>query len=309
MIVSTSGGSPKHGIDATTFQRPLAELAETLALKVQREAVKTMKPQYVAIDIYVMIRQVLKTYELFFYLNNDERRNTDPFWHVGYSTAVLPLIRCMIDCLYNITALLEHPVENGQRFRASGYKRTLEGLSADSQRYGGDPVWDAYLDEQRKNTEWDMRINGFTLTEVMQANHWLTLSTYLRPKRNSPLSPHQTFLKTLTFGFWQEYSGMAHATFNGLRPTAIFYSKGDVPSEQRAQFEESAEAMISRHLLRVVGILICVLTEVQAYFRFDGARINDRLRDGWNAVLPAMEIKELYDLRYVQLMKDKGILP
>lgn len=53
-------------IDARTFQRPLAELTNTIALKLEREAVKTMQPTYVAVDISVMIRQALKTYELFF---------------------------------------------------------------------------------------------------------------------------------------------------------------------------------------------------------------------------------------------------
>jgi hypothetical protein len=305
--MSDKNEQSKQGMDARTFQKPLAELANTLALKVQREAVKTMKPEYVAIDIYVMIRQALKIYELFFYLNADERRKTDPFWHVGYSAAVLPLIRCMIDCLYNITALLDSPVERGQRFRASGYRRMLDALSADEERYGGDPNWDAYIEEQRRLRTDDMRTNGFSLSEVMQANHWLTLSTYIRPKKNRPLSAHQEFLRKLTFGFWQEYSGMAHATFNGLCTTAIFYTKGDVPFEDRDQFEASAETMVSRHVIRVVGILLCILTEVHAYFRFDGANINERLIKGWDAVLPALEIKELYDLRYDKLMKDAGI--
>jgi len=29
----------------------------------------------------------------------------------------------------------------------------------------------------------------------------------------------------------------------------------------------------------------------------------------WNALLPAPEVKELYDLRYAKLMADKGITP
>jgi len=92
-------------IDARTFQKPLAELAETIGYKVQREAVKTVKPPSLAVDVYVMIRHVLKTYELFFYINSDEHRTKDPGWHVGFSAAALPLIRCMIDSLYNITML------------------------------------------------------------------------------------------------------------------------------------------------------------------------------------------------------------
>ena len=287
----TDDVSSKQGIDAKTFQKPLAELAETLALKVQREAVKTIKPQYVAIDVYVMIRQTLKTYELFFYLNADERRKNDPFWHVGFSTAILPLVRCMIDCLYNITALLENPVARGRLFRASGYRRMIEGLSSDEKRYGGDPAWDSHLARQRGLRDEDMRINGFAKDDVMDSPHWPTLSAYLRPKKNTPLSPHQQFLRRLTFGFWQEYSAIAHATFNGLSPTAIFYTKGDVPYEVRPQVEEAGETMISRTLLRVAGILLCVLTEVQAHFLFDGAHINERLVKGWTAVLPAFEIK------------------
>ena len=49
------------------------------------------------------------------------------------------------------------------------------------------------------------------------------------------------------------------------------------------------------------------LTEVQAHFRFDGANINKRLHEVWNALIPVPEIKELYDASYAQLMKDKGI--
>jgi hypothetical protein len=150
--MSTNSNSGKIGIDARKFQKPLAELTDTIALKMQREVVKTMKPQYVAIDIYVLIRQALKIYELFFYLNNDDRRKNDPFWHVGYSTAVLPLVRCMIDCLFNITALLDKPAENGQRFRASGYRRMIEEIAEDEKRYGGDPAWDAHL-QNNENCE------------------------------------------------------------------------------------------------------------------------------------------------------------
>ncbi len=50
-----------------------------------------------------------------------------------------------------------------------------------------------------------------------------------------------------------------------------------------------------------------LLTEVQAYFRFEGADINKRLHDVWKALNVAFEIKELYQKRYRKLMKAKGI--
>jgi hypothetical protein len=295
--------APAVGIDARTFQKPLAELTETIALKVQREAVKTMTPVYVATDIYVMLRQVLKTYELFFYINSDERRS-DPAWHMGYPAAMFPLVRNMIDCLYNITTLLENPQANGRFFRASGYKQMLEAIEEDEKRYGGSKQWHDHNAERRKIAEYDMRANGFPEPEVRASKQWTTLGKYLR---DNPSALNAIFLKQLTLGFWREYSGMAHAAFHGLIPTAPFFSPRDIPVEQRAMFDTHAFMMLSMHLLRVVGILLCILTEVQAYFRFSDARINERLIEGWNAVLPALEVKELYDLRYATLMRDIGI--
>ncbi len=290
-------------IDARTFQKPLAELTETIALKVQREAAKTMKPSYVAIDIYVMVRQVLKIYELFFYLNSDVRRS-DPAWHIGYSAGILPLVRCMIDCLYNITALLENPKENGRHFRASGYRQMLEAISEDEQRYGGDLQWDAHNLERRKVVDLDMRANGFTVAEVINIRLWPTLGRYLR---DEPATPNKAFLKELTLGFWREYSGMSHAAFHGLIPTAPFFSPRDISEGERRHFDAHSDELLSMHLLRVVGVLLCILTEIQAHFRFDGAHINERLVKGWSSVLKALEIKELYDHRYAQLMTDRGI--
>ncbi|HXZ11331.1 MAG TPA: hypothetical protein VEG64_02975 [Candidatus Sulfotelmatobacter sp.] len=293
-------------IDARSFQRPLAELAETIALKVQREAVKTVKPGFLAIDVYVMIRHVLKTYELFFYINADERRQNDSAWHVGFSVAALPLVRCMIDSLYNITMLLDDPA-NAYKFRASGYRQSLEAIAKDEARYGGDPTMDAYIASRREFIGQSMRADGTTIDEVSEATLWPTMSAYLRTKEGVPLTPHQSFLKELTYGFWQEYSGIAHSTFQGLMRTATFYSPRDVPHEKRDEFDEAVDAMISMHLKRVVGVLLCVLTEVQAHFRFEGARINQRLHRAWDAVIAAAEIRELYDLRYKKLMEDRGL--
>jgi len=297
---------PKPGIDARTFQTQLATLANTLALKVQREAIKTVKPSFVAVDIYVMLRQSLSIYQLFFFLNADERRQKYALWTVC-SAAALPLVRCMIDCLYNITTILTNPGIKGRQFRESGYKQILDGLDADENRYGGDPKWDEYIASRRKFTSFDMRINNVTVVEAQTAKLWPTLSAYIRPKKNTRPTTHQDFLRALTFGFWQEYSAMAHATFQGLVPTAAFYTPSDIPHEERVQFHDVSEKMISMHIFRVAAILLCTLTEIQAHFRFEGARINERLHEVWDALIPALEVKELYDLRYAKLMKDTHI--
>jgi hypothetical protein len=55
--VANERKASKQNIDAKAFQKPLAELGNTIALKAEREGVKLIEPRYVAIDIYVMIRQ------------------------------------------------------------------------------------------------------------------------------------------------------------------------------------------------------------------------------------------------------------
>jgi hypothetical protein len=308
--VKTKPDWAEYHLDARTFQRPLGELTNTISLKVEREGPKVLKPNFAAIDIYMMLRQELRTYDLYFYLNADDRRENDTDWRVGYLGAILPLIRNMIDCLYNITSILRNPGPRGYQFRESGYKKAFDALNADEKRYGGDPKWDAYIAERRRFLDAGMRACEITPAEVAAAVTWPTLGAYIRPKKKVPLTPHQEFLTKLTYGFWQEYSGMAHATFQGLMATGILFTPNDIPWEFRDQFESvHTEQVLSSNLTRVAGILLCTITEVQAYFRFEGSNINSRLHEIWNALLPAMEIKELYDERYEKLMKDRRINP
>jgi len=137
-------------IDASTFQRPLETIAEVLAQKVKREAPKLLSaPPFVAEDLHVLVRQAIYTYNLLFYLNADERRENDHYWRKAYSIVTLPLIRNIIDCLYNVTAILQNPGTNGPWFRKSGYKRTLEALDLEEERYAGKPAWDSWIKRNR----------------------------------------------------------------------------------------------------------------------------------------------------------------
>ena len=129
-------------LDASTFQRPLEQLAEVLAQKVKREAPQLLSaPSFVAADLHVLIRQAKYTCNLLFYLNADERRETDCYWRNAYTIIALPLIRNMIDCLYNITAILQNPSVNGPWFRMSGYQKLLSVLEDSVARASSLP-WD-----------------------------------------------------------------------------------------------------------------------------------------------------------------------
>lgn len=295
-------------LDATKFQPQLGELAATIALKVQREGLPSIGSVMAVEDIYVLLRQTQRTCDLLFYLNADEHRAA-PAWRSIYTIVALPLIRSMIDCLYNITVMLEYPATKPYQFRKSGYKMAFEALEEDKAKYGGnpDPRWADWLTGRQDSLDFTMRVNGFTLGEVMTEKNWPTLGTYLRKQGNVPLNSHQMFLKSLTYGYWREYSEYSHGTFQGLLQTAMFYLERDMPHEDRPKIEERSMDVIFGHMARACAILLCTLTEIQAYFRFHGARINERLHEVWNALLAAPEVKELYDSRYAELMKDRAI--
>jgi hypothetical protein len=297
-------------IDATKFQNQLGELATTIALKVQREGVPLIGSRIAIEDIYVLVRQAQRTYDLFFYLNAEEHRK-GPFWHSYYTFAALPIIRSVIDCLYNITAMLDDPRNKPAEFRRSGYRMALEALGEDERKYANnpDPRWAEWFKARRDSLELGMRRDGFRLDDVMGQKMWPTLGTYLRPRKNVPFTSHQLFLKHLTYGYWREYSEYSHGTFQGLMRTAMPYLERDLPIEERPKLEERSLLLIFQHIGRAAAILLCILTELQAHFRFDGARINARLCEVWEVLTSAPEIKDLFDSRYSQLMKDKGISP
>lgn len=299
------------GIDARTFQKPLGELAETLAQKVKREAPGSLPgPDFVAIDLHVLMRQAMRTYDLLFYLNADERREHDCYWKPEYSVVTLSLVRNMIDCLYNITAILQDPARNALWFRSSGYRQVLRALDDDQARYGGRPEWDDWIAENRRMIDFDLRSNDVKIDEVLSTPPWPTLGKYISDKQTGgTLSPHQDFLKTFMYGRWREYSAIAHGAFEGLKDAGKYLAWDSIKHDDRPKLDDLHAREVSMHLARAAAVLLCIITELQAHFKFSGARINERIHQVWNALLPVFEVRELYDKRYAVLMRERRINP
>jgi len=239
------------------------------------------------------------------------RKNTERHqpWRAYYTFVALPLVRSIIDCLYNITVMLDDPRTKPAEFRRSGYRLALEALQEDETKYAAkpDPNWAEWFRKRRDSIDLGIRRGGSILADVMAQEKWPLLGAYLRAKKGVPLTDHQLFLKNLTFGYWREYSEYSHGTFQGLMRTARSYLEHNLLHEERPRLEQESLTLIFGHITRASAILLCILTELQAYFRFDGARINDRLLQIWSALLGAPEVRDLFGPRYAKLMRDKGI--
>ncbi len=97
--------------------------------------------------------------------------------------------------------------------------------------------------------------------------------------------------------------------FKACSPSLFNWRPRTLPHEFQPMIEAQSESLIGMHIPRVAAIPLRTLTEIQAYFRFDGAHINQRLHKIWDEHRIVPEIKELYDERYAKLMQDQGINP
>lgn len=297
-------------IDASTFQEQLLSLAETIALKLDREGKEHLSsPPYVAQDLFVLIRYAKHAFAFISYMNADERRNHDIYWREQYSVIGLTAIRSLIDCLYNITAILENPSINGKRFRCSGIKKFQLNLEEDERRYSDRPEWNNHITMRRQLLQAICQQTGVDLSEIRIAPTWKTLGSCLRESFGND-TPIQAFLRSLTLGAWSDYSALSHASFEGLIPHGLYFIRDVLQHERRPMVKENFLPFITMHICRAAGVLACILTEVQAHCHFDPegtAKINQRLHEIWDALILSYEVEEFYADRYKAIMETSGI--
>jgi hypothetical protein len=231
-------------------------------------------------------------------------------WKDNYIFAAAPLVRTLIDNLYNVILLLQDPKANGRWFRASGNRKDLLYLDAEEKRHGGDPIWDSFIAGSRQQMAHVLRVTGFTEAEVRDKKvypDWPTLGKYIA--QGAP-SKHKSFLDTFSYGSWKRYSAIAHGAGEGLHEIGSFLNRDGHLHEDRPQIDEAYPRMMSYHIMSAATLMLSIVTEVQAAYKFkdSAARINQRIAEAWQALMPSMEAKEIYDNRYLQLMKDNGIV-
>ena len=287
-------------VDASKFSQPLSVLAEAMTNLVEREGPRILTSSPIPEDTGIILRQLTHTYDLLRFINGDETRHEDSRYRLSYSFVCLPLVRTMIDGFYNCTALLDDRTR-ARSFRISGLYRKREALKADESKYGHEPAWQETLQMSRKIYEDVMRIAGFTDADLDdKTNRWPLLGEYLN---RGPSTPHKAIIKRLTLGFWQQYSSISHASFDGLLDIFSFIAIECIPHEQRASVHDAAERHLGMHFARAAGLLLCLLTELQHFYKFDYVQIDERLSELWAAMSPVVEVKEFYDLRHKNMLR------
>ena len=300
----TSRDPSRTVIDASKFSSQVADLAMTLINLLERDAQRKFPKLSFPSDIAAILRQIRGTYNLIRFINADDTRDDNPDYRYPYSLVSLPLIRTMIDGFYNITALLESPAR-ARTFRIDGFFRLRAALAADELHYGNEPGWKHYLEERKEQLELSIRRNELTDPELSdKANRWPLLGAYLKQRL---WTRNQDLLSRFLLGKWREYSSISHACYSGLYDLFSFISDDQVPSEKRDQLNEAVDLNVAMHYGRAAGVLLCALSEIQHFFKFDSADIDQRLRDLWEAMVPVYELREFYDYRYNSLLRVRKV--
>jgi hypothetical protein len=158
-------------IDVSLFQKLLADLAITMALKVEREGTASLgAPRYVAIDIGALLRMSNETLNLLWFINADETQKSGA--RPTYSIAALPLVRTLIDNLYNVSYILLDPASHGRAYRLSGIKKEQHDLDEDERRYSGKPEWDEWIKNSRATIDLNMRGLNVIQDDIDSQSAW-----------------------------------------------------------------------------------------------------------------------------------------
>ncbi len=288
-------------IDAGTFAQQIANLAETLRNKVEREGPSILPYPNLTIDVSIILRQLIWTYNLLCWINADETRHGTTGYKEPYTFVSLPLVRTIIDGFYNCTALLDDP-SRSRMFRISGFFRLRQALHEDEERYEKDPAWQKDFENRHYLLQRGLEQDRLTEADLDdKKNKWPLLGDYLS---RLPDTTHKQLLRRISLGFWREYSSISHASYDGLVHLFPSIARDHIPHDLRnARLDDHQRRQFSMHFARTAALLLCLLTEIQHYFKFEGANIDKRLREIWSAMLEIYEVKELYDFRYNSLLR------
>lgn len=80
-----------------------------------------------------------------------------------------------------------------------------------------------------------------------------------------------------------------------------------MPHDFRPHLDAQYPEFLTRHLGRAALVLLCISTDLQAFFRFPDANIDARGCDMWKALMNLFEAKELYEEHYEALLQEKGM--
>jgi len=202
--------------------------------------------------------------------------------------------RSLIDALFTIVMLVEKPLEYSRKYELAGYRAMWEEYDRELKRYGNEPNYKGYLDENKKFL--DASAELFSLSEDEKVNplkhikYWPIPSQILKFKM--VCNEKQGFLEEVYSWRYGQSSEWSHQAWGGM--AAGMFATMPEYHWHPGKFESDA-------VYTGILFLLMILSEIEVACNYG---LKQKLRYIWTILNSYFEeAADYYSLRYDELLQ------
>ncbi len=295
---------PAKRVDASKFQGELEALANTMIERLKDEWPSNLGHLHFAQGFFIRtLRYVRYVFRVVCRMFSDERR-ADPQWRWEEVLVFPSLNRTILDALFNVVFMLENIEERSSWYHKSGWREQVLEHDRWLSEYGSDPDWQAWLPGLKSLI--DRGVVQFSVSDSEIENPKKNIKPWPSTGQMADFEvdptkrpPARQFLHYMTDLYYRDHSGQSHMSFLGMMKLGVILSADDLSKDERAEQEKDAlPRLMTSHISRTSFLLLCLISELQNYFKFSG-NIELRILSLWHTFIPYFpEAKDIFERRY-----------
>jgi hypothetical protein len=284
-------------LDFQLIREPLDTLLEATANKVEHESPPHVYAEGADAILTPLVRVAIWDFRSIRHLCDERLLGYRP----ELTTSIPPLTRTLADAVFTVVFLFNDLVGNTRRFFKAGWRDSCEQFRRSLEKYGADPRWSEYLQQQADflcNTLRGWQIPPEEVADLEKhIRRWPNPGKMARHPRLS--SERRAFLEYLDEWLYRRLSSQAHLSAPGLSMRG-----GPLVRrlwKTREARDEHLEKLKSGNALTAVTLVLTLASEIEAELKFGLA---ERAKYIWTMLMEHGwgEATEIYDQRYKALL-------
>lgn len=272
-----------------------------MTLKLEREFPADLASSGAREFLWLTFRVASNTYNTIVFLCAD--KPPDPLRRPEYTVSCPPLVRTLVDSMFNVIFALEDLEERVSWYYKSGWRENQERLERYFETYGSLAEWKDWLEMFKAGQE--QGASTWNISEEERANpgsinYWPLPSRMIRYglNRADDLPETRVFLQFINDWFYRELSQESHLSFPGLAHRGGVLMELD---KKEALAQEKLDHNKSTQMVMTMTLLLALCSEIEHYFKFG---FKQRIMVLWGILSAALPIpKEVYQARYAALLR------
>jgi len=290
----------KTALDYGVIQDDWMSLLKGMTLKLEREFPPNLASTGAREFFWLTFRVALNTYNTLVYICADKQ--PDPFRKLEFTISCPPLVRTLVDSLFNVVFVLEDIEPRTVWYYKSGWREIQERLIRYGRTYGSLEEWNEWFEvgtavQEQMALHW--KINKKEHDNLNLIHYWPIPSQMIRfgLNKKDELPETRAFMLFINDWFYRELSQESHLSYPGLarRGGILMELDGKAPSVQ-----DKLERNRSSQMVMALTLLLAICSEIEQRFNFG---FKPRVMVLWGILSDALPIpKEVYAARYAKLL-------